>query len=177
MPAETDKTIATPVTVANGGTGLTAGTSGGIPAFTATGTIGSSALLAANALMVGGGAGVAPSTITTGAGVLTALSIAPNAAGGFSTLRSYTGSASLNGVSVAAFSLTPIAITVTGAASGDKATVNFPVSDNSGIALQGPIVVTSNTVTVYLYAASDDGILYPDATWTNGQFITAQIIK
>ena len=58
--------------VSKGGTGLTAGTSGGIPAFTATGTIASSALLAANALMIGGGAGVAPSTTTTGAGVLVA---------------------------------------------------------------------------------------------------------
>lgn len=60
------------LTVDKGGTGLTAGTSGGIPAFTATGTIASSALLAANALMIGGGAGVAPSTTTTGAGVLVA---------------------------------------------------------------------------------------------------------
>ena len=58
--------------VSKGGTGLTAGTSGGILAFTATGTIASSALLAANALMIGGGAGVAPSTTTTGAGVLVA---------------------------------------------------------------------------------------------------------
>ena len=58
--------------VSKGGTGLTAGTSGGILSFTATGTIASSALLAANALMIGGGAGVAPSTTTTGAGVLVA---------------------------------------------------------------------------------------------------------
>ena len=58
--------------VSKGGTGLTAGTSGGVLAFTATGTIASSALLAANALMIGGGAGVAPSTTTTGAGVLVA---------------------------------------------------------------------------------------------------------
>jgi len=177
MPAETETSIATPVSVAKGGTGLTAGTSGGIPAYTGTGTIASSGLLAANALMIGGGAGVAPSTTTTGAGVLTALGIAPNAAGGFSTLRSNTGSTSLNGVEVPAFSLLGIVITVTGAAAGDKAIVNFPVADSSGIALQGPIVVTTNTVTAYLYAASDDGIFYPDATWTNGQSITNQIIK
>lgn len=48
--------------VANGGTGIASGTSGGILAFTATGTIASSALLTANALVMGGGAGVAPST-------------------------------------------------------------------------------------------------------------------
>jgi len=50
--------------VANGGTGLTAGTSGGIPAYTASGTLTSSAALAANKVVIGGGAGVVPSTTT-----------------------------------------------------------------------------------------------------------------
>ena len=48
-----------------------AGTSGGIPYFSSTSTWASSALLAANALMIGGGTGVAPSTTTTGTGILT----------------------------------------------------------------------------------------------------------
>ena len=61
------------VAVANGGTGLSLGISGGILAFTATGTLVSSAALEANKLVVGGGAGVAPSTITTGNGVIGAL--------------------------------------------------------------------------------------------------------
>ena len=71
------------VPVANGGTGLTAGTSGGILAYTATGTLASSALLAANALMIGGGAGVAPSTTTTGTGVVTALGVNTGSSGAF----------------------------------------------------------------------------------------------
>jgi hypothetical protein len=50
------------VTVAQGGTGITSGTSGGIPYYSATSTIASSALLAANNVMVGGGAGTAPAT-------------------------------------------------------------------------------------------------------------------
>jgi hypothetical protein len=50
--------------VANGGTGLTAGTSGGILAYTATGTLASSAALTANKVVIGGGAGVVPSTTT-----------------------------------------------------------------------------------------------------------------
>lgn len=50
------------VAVANGGTGLTAGTSGGILAYTATGTLASSAALTANKVVIGGGAGVVPST-------------------------------------------------------------------------------------------------------------------
>jgi hypothetical protein len=69
--------------VARGGTGISAGTSGGILAYTATGTLASSALLAANALMIGGGAGVAPSTTTTGTGVVTALGVNTGTAGAF----------------------------------------------------------------------------------------------
>jgi hypothetical protein len=50
--------------VANGGTGLTAGTSGGVLAYTATGVLASSAALAANKVVIGGGAGAVPSTTT-----------------------------------------------------------------------------------------------------------------
>ena len=50
--------------VANGGTGLTAGTSGGIPFYSSTSAITSSALLAANKVMLGGGAATAPTTTT-----------------------------------------------------------------------------------------------------------------
>jgi hypothetical protein len=57
-------TLAGTLAVANGGTGLTAGTSGGILAYTATGTLASSAALAANKVVIGGGAGVVPSTTT-----------------------------------------------------------------------------------------------------------------
>jgi hypothetical protein len=46
--------------VANGGTGLTAGTSGGVPYYSATGTLASSGALTANQVLLGGGAGAAP---------------------------------------------------------------------------------------------------------------------
>jgi hypothetical protein len=49
--------------VGRGGTGLGSGTSGGILAFTGTGTLASSGLLAQNAIMLGGGAGATPSTL------------------------------------------------------------------------------------------------------------------
>lgn len=49
--------------VGNGGTGLTTGTSGGVLYFSGTTTIASSALLAANQIVIGGGAGAAPSTL------------------------------------------------------------------------------------------------------------------
>jgi hypothetical protein len=48
--------------VVRGGTGLSSGTSGGVLAFTATGTLASSGALAANNVVVGGGAGAAPSS-------------------------------------------------------------------------------------------------------------------
>lgn len=51
------------VTVAKGGTGLTAGTSGGILGFTASGTLASSVALTANALILGGGAGATPTPL------------------------------------------------------------------------------------------------------------------
>ena len=69
--------------VSMGGTGLASGTQGGIPWFNGTTSMASSALLAANALMIGGGTGAAPSTITTGTGVLTALGINTGSAGAF----------------------------------------------------------------------------------------------
>lgn len=52
--------------VGSGGTGLTVGNSGGILAFTAAGTISSTAILASSRLVVGGGVGSAPHTVTTG---------------------------------------------------------------------------------------------------------------
>ena len=48
--------------VANGGTNLSSGTSGGVLAYTASGTLASSGALAANNVVVGGGAGAAPSS-------------------------------------------------------------------------------------------------------------------
>lgn len=71
--------------VGSGGTGIASGTSGGVLYYSATGTLSSSAALAASALVIGGGAGAAPSTVTTGAGVVTALGVAANAATGFTT--------------------------------------------------------------------------------------------
>jgi hypothetical protein len=49
--------------VAGGGTGLTSGTSGGIPYFSASGTMASSGALTANRLVLGGGAGVSPTIV------------------------------------------------------------------------------------------------------------------
>ena len=85
-----------------------AGTSGGIPYFSSASTWATSAALAAGALVQGGGAGVAPSTITTGTGVVTALGVNTGTAGAFvvnggalgtpssGTATNLTGTASIN---------------------------------------------------------------------------------
>jgi hypothetical protein len=49
--------------VVSGGTGLSAGTSGGVPYFASATSMASSAQLSASALVIGGGAGGAPSTL------------------------------------------------------------------------------------------------------------------
>jgi len=85
-----------------------AGTSGGIVYFSSASTWASSAALAANALVIGGGAGVAPSTTTTGTGVVTALGTNVGTVGSFvtnggalgtpssGTVTNLTGTASIN---------------------------------------------------------------------------------
>lgn len=52
--------------VANGGTGLASGTSGGVLGYTATGTLASSSLLAANGVVLGGGAAATPTATAAG---------------------------------------------------------------------------------------------------------------
>ena len=54
------------VAVANGGTNLTSGTSGGILYYSAAGTLASTAALTANGVVYGGGAGVAPAATAQG---------------------------------------------------------------------------------------------------------------
>lgn len=72
-------TLTTPLPVSSGGTGLSSGTSGGIPYFAATGTLASSGALTANRLVLGGGAGAAP-TVLGSAGTTTTV-LHGNAAG------------------------------------------------------------------------------------------------
>ncbi len=60
-------TLTNPLTVPNGGTGLSSGLSGGIPYFNSNTTMASSAVLTANGVVIGGGSGLAPATIGVGA--------------------------------------------------------------------------------------------------------------
>jgi hypothetical protein len=70
-PITTSGTLAitlsgTALPVANGGTGLTAGTSGGVLAYTASGTLASSGALTQYGVVIGGGAGAAPTSTAAG---------------------------------------------------------------------------------------------------------------
>ena len=128
--------------VGRGGTGLSAGTSGGIPYFSSTSAMTSSALLAANAIVLGGGAGAAPATTTTGTGVVTALGVNTGTAGAFvvnggalgtpssGTVTNLTGTASIN-INGTVGATTPAAGTFTS------------ISDSGNLTFTG----TSNRVT------------------------------
>lgn len=65
-PDGTTVSCVAPVSPTSGGTGLTSGTSGGVPYFSSTTTLASSALLTNHTVMLGGGAAAAPKTIGIG---------------------------------------------------------------------------------------------------------------
>lgn len=143
------------------------GTSGGIPYFSSSSTWATSATLAANALVVGGGAGVAPSTVTTGANVLTALGVAVGSAGAFvtfngalgtpssGTVTNLTGTASIN-INGTVGATTPAAGTFTTATTtgnielGHASDTTISRSSAGVIAVEGvviPSISSTNTLT------------------------------
>ena len=80
--------------VANGGTGVSSGTSGGVLAYTASGTLASSAALTSNAVMLGGGAGAVPTTVS-GVGT-TSQFLVSNGAGVAPTWQTKSGGVSIS---------------------------------------------------------------------------------
>ncbi len=150
--------------VANGGTGLTSGTSGGVLYYSATGTLASSAALAASSLVIGGGAGVAPSTTTTGAGILTFLGT-PSSANLATAVTDETGSGSL--VFATSPSLTTPTLGVASATSINKVAITAPATSATLTIADGKTLTSSNTITL---AATNDSQTYtlPAATCNIG---------
>ena len=156
-----------------------AGTSGGIPYFSSASTWATSAALAASALVVGGGAGAAPATITTGTGVTTALGVNTGTAGAFvvnggalgtpssGTVTNLTGTASINingtvGATTAntgAFTT----ITATGTVTASGATNGFVTDATNGLALfSGDPTnynISRNSLDIQIKSASTIGAL------------------
>ena len=151
--------------VANGGTGLASGTSGGVLAYTATGTLASSAALAASALVIGGGAGAAPSTTTTGTGVVTALGVNTGSAGAFVVNGGALGSPSSVG--------TMPAFTLGGTVSGGGNQINnVVIGTTTPLAGNFTTLTTSSTVTINGGTANGVGYLDGSKVLTTGSALT-----
>lgn len=149
-----------------------AGTSGGIPYFSSGTTWATSAALAANALVVGGGAGVAPATVTTGTGVVTALGVNTGSSGAFvvnggalgtpssGTVTNLTGTASINingtvgGSTPAAGAFTTLSATST-------------VSVNGSVGTNGQVLTSAGAGSPAVWASAGGGVTIADDTTTN----------
>ena len=167
-----------PIT-ASGTLALTvAGTSGGIPYFSSATTWATSAALAANSLVIGGGAGVAPATTTTGTGVVTALGVNTGTAGAFvvnggalgtpssGAVTNLTGTASINiNGTVGATTANTGAFTTITASSTIKGATTISVGNAtpsaSGAGITFPATQSASTDANTL----DD---YEEGTWTAG---------
>ena len=136
-----------------------AGTAGGIPYFSSGTAWATSAALTANALVIGGGAGAAPSTTTTGAGILTFLGT-PSSANLAAAVTGETGSGAL------VFATAP---SLSGVVLNDGYTEEvYAVVDAAGVAISP----TNGSIQTWTLGASRT----PTAgTWAAGQSITLMI--
>jgi hypothetical protein len=149
-----------------------AGTSGGIPYFSSATTWATSAALAANALVIGGGAGVAPSTITTGTGVVTALGVNTGSAGAFvvnggalgtpssGTVTNLTGTASIN-INGTVGATTPTTGSFT------TLTVTSTVSANGSVGTSGQVLTSAGVGSAVTWTTPAVYATVTDDTTTN----------
>lgn len=149
-----------------------AGTSGGIPYFSGASTWASSDVLAANALVIGGGAGAAPSSITTGTGVVTALGVNTGSAGAFvvnggalgtpssGTVTNLTGTASIN-INGTVGATTP----TTGAFT--TLSVSSTVSANGTVGSSGQVLTSAGAGSPAVWATPTAYATVTDDTTTN----------
>jgi hypothetical protein len=135
-----------------------AGTSGGVPYFSSGTTWATSAALAANALVVGGGAGAAPATVTTGTGVVTALGVNTGTAGAFV----------VNGGALG----TPSSGTLSGCTVDGTNAVGFKKVPQSGSDKTTSYTLATTDVGKFIGVGSGGSITIPDATFATGDIIS-----
>ena len=143
-----------PITSSGTYTLAVTGTSGGIPYFSSSSAWTSSAVLAANAIVVGGGAGVAPSTVTTNSTVLTAIGSAPTG----------TGSIVLSTAPTFATSITSPAVY---GGTGTASTLTLQSTTGVGATDSVVIKVGNNGGTIALTAASSGTVTIGTLNLTN----------
>jgi len=177
------------VAVANGGTGLTSGTSGGVLYYSAVGTLASSALLTQYGVVYGGGAGAAP--VATAAGttgqVLTATtSGAPTWSSTYAGTVTSVSVVSANGFAgtVATSTTTPaitISTSITGVLKGNGTAISAAVANTDYVPLSTVITKTAD----YTITGTDTWIInnkpstaltltFPAASSWTGRYITVK---
>ena len=183
----------TALPVANGGTGLTAGTSGGVLYYSATGTLASSSLLTQYGVVYGGGAGAAP--VSTAAGttgqVLTATtSGAPTwaspATSGTVTSVSVVSANGFAGTVATATSTPAITLTtsITGILKGNGTAISAAVANTDYVPLSTVYTATAN----YTITGTDTWIInnkpttaltltFPAASSWTGRSITIKNLQ
>lgn len=153
-----------------------AGTSGGIPYFSSASAWASSAVLAANSLVIGGGAGSAPSTVTTGSGVLPALGVATNTNGGFGTLvGSFASGECVQWAVGGGFQSTGASC---GGGGGSGTVTSVGASFTGGIvSIAGSPITTSGTL-AFTIAGTSGGIPYFSSTtgWASSALLAANAL-
>ena len=177
--------------VANGGTGITSGTSGGIPYFSAAGTIASSAALTNSQIVIGGGAGSAPTGVAAGtAGQIlrsNGAGVAPSwQAAAAGTVTSVTGSAPIavaTGTTTPAISITRASTTVDGYLdAGDFVTFNNKLG--TATAFGGDVSGTASAIAVNKIKGTDVAInaltsgnflRYNGTNWVNSDILAADV--
>jgi hypothetical protein len=135
-----------------------AGTSGGIPYFSSASTWATSAALAANSLVVGGGAGAAPATVTTGTGVVTALGVAVGSAG----------AVVVNGGALG----TPSGGTLSGCTVDGTNAVGFKKVPQSGADKTSSYPLATTDVGKFIGVGTGGSITIPDAVFSAGDIIS-----
>lgn len=159
----------TDVSVADGGTGLSSGTSGGIPYFSASTTMASSGALTSNAMVLGGGAGASPKVaagLTTDGTSKVNLGVAGASVGGVVFANATSGMITLQPVTGAlgtvTLSLPAVTDTLTGIAATQTLTNKTISGASNTLSNIGNSSLTNSAITIAGSSTSLGGSISQD---------------